>query len=242
MARIKAGFNDVKLCLFIDPFDKAFSERVVADTALDMAYVPITLFTMRLTHQRRECGCYPDPQTSPEDSRSQFPGGDPHYAKVSHAIGPMEVQPFFIDEKAVSNADFKFFPDDTEYRPKHPENFLKHWPGLKMPDELADHPVVYIDLADSRAYAEWAEKACQKNPNGSWRLKAPMAGTGRGGHEFDPDRGNTLGQGTLPVDSYPHSRNPFGCYNMSGNVWEWTESYRDDGHTRSVMIRADNAI
>ena len=24
---------------------------------------------------------------------------------------------------------------------------------------------------------------------------------------------------------------------MSGNVWQWTESYRDDGHTRFVMIR-----
>jgi formylglycine-generating enzyme required for sulfatase activity len=57
------------------------------------------------------------------------------------------------------------------------------------------------------------------------------------GNTFDPNNCNTTDTHTVPVRSFPEGRSPYGCYNMSGNVWEWTESCRDDGHTRFVMIR-----
>ncbi len=106
-----------------------------------------------------------------------------------------------------------------------------------MPDGLAEHPVVYVDLDDARAYAKWAGKRLPTESE--WQLAA-QGTDGRPwpwGNGFDASRCNCDGKGTIPVRSLPDGRSPCGCYHMLGNVWEWTESARDDGHTRFVMIR-----
>lgn len=200
-----------------------------------MVFVPGAKVRMQIRHMRRECGCYPDPGT-PREKWSDFLRGHPHDEMLDHDY-TVDVKSFFIDEAEVSNAEFSRFLGATGYRPKHPEHFLKHWPNGRSPEELADHPVVYVDLDDARAYAKWAGKRLPTEPE--WQLAA-QGTDGRAwpwGNEFDTARCNSTGTGTMPVRSLPDGRSPFGCYHMSGNVWEWTESARDDGHTRFVMIR-----
>jgi formylglycine-generating enzyme required for sulfatase activity len=119
----------------------------------DMVYVPGGDVHMKLGHMRRECGCYPDPGTPPEQWR-EFLWGSPFDATLDHEY-VASTEPFFIDEAEVTNAQFKSFLDETGYRPEHAENFLKHWPDGIMPDDLADLPVVYVDLEDARAYARF---------------------------------------------------------------------------------------
>lgn len=198
-----------------------------------MVFVPGGNVRMLIKHRKRECGCYPDPGTGP-GQRHKFIFGPDMNGIHDYNV---EVHPFFIDEAEVSNAQFKGFLDATGYKPGHPENFLRHWPGGKMPEELAEHPVVYVDIDDARAYAKWAGKRLPSEPE--WHLAA-QGTDGRiwpWGNEFDPEKCNTTGDRTLPVRSCPEGRSPYGCYQMAGNVWEWTESCRDDGHTRFVMIR-----
>lgn len=191
---------------------------------------------MKIEHVRRECGCYPDPGM-PESKWADFLWGSPFDGMLRHEIGPVAVAAFWIDETEVSNAQFKQFLDDSGYQPRVRENFLKHWPGGRMPADLADHPVVYVDLDDARAYAKWAGKRLPIEAE--WHLAA-QGTDGRAwpwGDEFEPARCNRTGRHTLPVRSCPDGRSPCGCYHMSDNVWEWTESERDDGHTRFTIIR-----
>ncbi len=199
-----------------------------------MVYVPGATLHMTIEHMRRECGCYPDPGTPPE-KQIDFLWGSPFDGQIKHTIGPIKVRPFAIDEAQVSNADFKRFLDVTGYKPRHAESFLKHWPGATLPVELADHPVVYVDLDDARAYAKWAGKRLPTEPE--WHLAAQGTDgrTWPWGKTFDATK--CANGGTAPVRSHPEGRSPYGCYHMSGNVWEWTESCRDDGHTRFCIIR-----
>ena len=203
-----------------------------------MVFVPSTEITMNIEHRIRECGCYPDPGTPPEQWYLFLTGKSwPTSQTITHNIGPVQVDSFFIDEAEVTNSDFNDFLNATGYTPTHPENFLKHWPGGQMPAGLADHPVVYVDVDDARAYASWAGKRLPTEAE--WHLAA-QGTDGRiwpWGNNFDPSRVNSTGNSTMSVQSCPTGRSPYGCYHMSGNVWEWTESCRYDGHTRFIMIR-----
>jgi len=201
-----------------------------------MVHVPGAMLTMRIQHAQREPGCYPDPGASPAEQIRFLQGS--WVGTLQHTVGPVQVHPFFIDETEVTNAQFKTFLDATDYRPRAAQNFLKHWPEGKMPAHLAEHPVVYVDLNDARAYAQWAGKRLPTEAE--WQLAA-QGTDGRtwpwGHDELTSTRANLTGTGTLPVRSCPDGRSPCGCYHMAGNVYEWTESERSDRHTRFVIIR-----
>jgi len=109
--------------------------------------------------------------------------------------------PFWIQPRPVTNGQFEEFLQASGYRPACPDQFLKHWGGPTCPPALRNKPVVYVDLADARAYAAWARMRLPTE--WEWQQAAEKLGS-----------------------SFDHS-----------DVWELTESQRDDGHTRFVMLR-----
>jgi len=200
-----------------------------------MVFVPGGVHRFHIHHERTEKGCYPDPGTPPKEWK-RFTWGNPFREELVHDVGPLEIGPYFIDETAVTNGAFKRFLDATSYRPHHPENFLKHWPNGELPDELADHPVVYVDIEDARAYARWAGKRLPTEYEWQLAAQGPAAQKWPWGDEFEEARVNLTGA-ALPARTLPNGRSPCGCFQMSGNVWELTESLRDDGHTRYLILR-----
>jgi sulfatase modifying factor 1 len=107
-----------------------------------------------------------------------------------------------------------------------------------------NYPVVQVAYADAEAYAKWVHKRLpteaewefaargglagnpyvwgeQFRPSGKW-----MANTFQG-HFPDKDTGADGFIGLAPVAQY--TPNPYGLYDMAGNVWQWTSDwYRPD--------------
>lgn len=129
---------------------------------------------------------------------------------------------FYIDINEVTNSDFKKFVDatgpDTPY----------HWPEGNIPKGKEQHPVVYVSWFDASAYCKWAgkrlptEQEWEKAARGEDGLIYPW------GNEWSLHKSNNPykhSTGTEPIGSYPQGRSPYGLNDMSGNVWEWVNSY-----------------
>lgn len=113
-----------------------------------------------------------------------------------------------------------------------------HATGRPLPQDdglgRGERPAVNIDRADMLAYIAWLNRTSGETgfrlpSEAEWEYAA-RAGTTTGfywGDDPDPDRANTrTNRGrdtfpqTAPVRSFPP--NPWGFYDMAGNVWELT--------------------
>jgi formylglycine-generating enzyme required for sulfatase activity len=141
------------------------------------------------------------------------------------------LDPFFIDVREVSNADFARFVDETGYRP---EGTWKRYATRSR----GDHPVVGATWNDAVAYAQWAGKRLPSEAE--WEAAARGGLEGRiypNGDEISPDDA-TFGSlfSKEPTTTPVGSRHPngYGLYDMAGNAWEWcSDYYAPDAYLRS---------
>jgi formylglycine-generating enzyme required for sulfatase activity len=157
----------------------------------------------------------------------------------------MAIDAFWIDRFPVTNARFKAFLDASGYAPADDRNFLNHWHDGAPPPGWENKPVTWVSLDDARAYAAWAGKRLPRE----WEWHYAAQGTdGRvfpWGDVWDvaaapePSLGRTM---PVPadVDAHPAGASPFGVMDLVGNVWQWTDEYRDD-RIRAAVLRGGNA-
>jgi formylglycine-generating enzyme required for sulfatase activity len=197
-----------------------------------MVEIPPAALELNIAMRVRECGFY----DSTPPAQGGFDGG--YRFQVRNFHRQARFGRFAMDETLVTNAQFARFLQASGYRPRDTENFLKHWQGGQPPPGKEDHPVVYVDLDDARAFARWAGKRLPSEETWQYAAQGTDGRTYPWGETMEPGRCNGGETGaTTSVKAFPGGRSPFGCYDMCGNVWQWTESERSDGHTRFCIIR-----
>ncbi len=77
-----------------------------------------------------------------------------HY--IAQLIRAVDLEPFAISIKEVTNAQYAAFLEATGYAPRRPNRFLSHWRNELPPSEGLAEAVTNVDLDDARAYAAWA--------------------------------------------------------------------------------------
>jgi len=173
---------------------------------------------------------------------------DPDARDVEKPQHEVYLDTYTIDAYAVSNIRYDQFVRETGYQTAAERNgyssiyddnmrwvtvngLNRHQPMRVGTYSNPDHPVVHVDFYDAYAYCKWAggrlptdaewEKAARGNTG--WRY--PW------GDNFDSSRLVYAGSnGPQPVDSYANGISVYGLYHMSGNVFEWTMSYRSDNY------------
>jgi formylglycine-generating enzyme required for sulfatase activity len=148
-----------------------------------------------------------------ESQDDQFAGsGPPRLHQERVFERPATLAAYAIDRTPVTNAQYAAFLRASGYRPRQVEHFLQHWNGRERPPAgRDDDPVVFVDLDDARAYARWAGKRLPTEEE--WQFAA---------------------QGS-------DGRSSFGCLDMSGRIWHWTESERSDGRTRFAILKGGSS-
>lgn len=168
----------------------------------------------------------------------QYPWEEKPSDKHSHGL---TIQPFFIDKFPVTNAQFKRFLDATHYHPADDHNFLRDWQNGTFPQGWADKPVTWVSIEDARAYASWSGKRLphewewQYAAQGADGRKYPWGSNKDPSAVPPPQTGRTI-TGPADVDAHPRGASPFGVQDLIGNVWNWTDEYRDE-HTRAAVLR-----
>jgi formylglycine-generating enzyme len=164
---------------------------------------------------------------------ADYPGADPAMLVAASVVFVPPSHPVALDNV---HQWWNFLPGANWRHPRGPGSSV---------EGMDDHPVVHVAFADVEAYARWAGK--QVPTEAEWEM-AGRGGCGDsefawgdelvpgGRHMANTFQGefpwNDLAEdghaGTSPVGSYPC--NPYGLYDMIGNVWEWTCDWYSPGH------------
>ena len=151
---------------------------------------------------------------------------------------------YWIDRYPVTCKEYRMFIEAGGYQnskwwsaqgwqwlQEHPVAQPLYWSDATTWD---NHPVCGISYYEAEAYARFVGKQlpteAQWEKAASWDTATrrfqtyPWGDAEPNAHQCN--HSNVIGR-TTPVNAYPTGQSAYGCYDMLGNVWEWTSSWFD---------------
>ncbi len=138
---------------------------------------------------------------------------------------------FEIDLYEVTNYQYAQYVRATGAAPP------PHWKEGRYRPGRALHPVTNVTVEEAQAYARWAGKRLPTEAE--WEKACGGIDSTRYayGDAFDAtlcNSGYSSVCDTVPVGRYPDGVSFYGCFDMTGNVWEWvsdwfSKTYYEDG-------------
>ncbi len=161
-----------------------------------------------------------------EEDMVFIPGGSFTLVETSQEY---QLKPYFLDIYPVTNAKYHEFIHETGYPAP------SYWIGDMYPVGKANHPVVWINADDAVAYACWKHKRLPTEMEWENAAKGIQGWQWPWGEQYAANHCNCLQAGigdTTPVGHYTNGQSPYQVYDLSGNIWEWTDSWYDTKNHR----------
>ena len=200
----------------------------------------------------------------PDIEWCEVPGGT-FLMGEEYELKELSLPDFQISRYPVTNAQYRAFIDDGGYTERWRNCWTNEsWKWrekghITEPDwrggdfDLANHPVVRVSWHEATAFGQWLTMRLRATgelnetqeirlPTGTEWEKAARGVDGRtypwGDEEITPEHANydetDLGA-TNTVGCFSKGRSPYGCEEMSGNVWEWCQDLYLSSGSRRVM-------
>jgi formylglycine-generating enzyme required for sulfatase activity len=161
-----------------------------------------------------------------------FVSGPPAPNEEARIKAERFVRAFYMDRFPVTNAQFTRFVQATGYvtiaerlnAETGSADPTWHNPrGLNSSSaNLSQHPVVQVYRADALAYAHWAGRRLPTRWEWERAARGVTSQAWPWGERWDEWACNLNSAGTTAVNAHPQGASLTGCWDMAGNVWEWT--------------------
>lgn len=159
----------------------------------------------------------------------------------------VQVNDFEIQAAPVTNQEYMAFVSDTG----HPAPL--HWENGRIPAGMENHPVIFVNRFGAAAYCKWRsakEGRVYRLPTAAEFEYAARAGDGDAtypwgdsvpaGVNYDAAGSRTFAQWREFLKPAGNSSaNPWGLFDMAGNVWQMVDRYPDLATSRFVYRVTD---